>query len=181
MKKIDFSLFLRNFIIILIFSTSSLVASTLSFQQIETLKIVKSIAKQYPNQSGETFEYTAMAICLTETSAGVFKVGDIGKDPNIFKASLGIMQVRLETARFIAEKLKLTEIQKMSDVVLVNRLLSDDRFNIYVAVQYLVWLNDFTKNYFRSVSRYNGGNFNHTYYNKVIRNMRIIQNIKALN
>ncbi|MDX1809987.1 MAG: hypothetical protein R3331_10640 [Sulfurospirillaceae bacterium] len=181
MKKSNFSLFLRSFIIILIFSTSNLVASKLSLQQIETLKIVKDIAKQYPNKSGETFEYTAMAICLSETSAGVFKIGDIGKDPNIFKASLGIMQVRLETARFISEKLNLTEIQNMSDVVLVNRLLSDDKFNIYVAVQYLVWLNDFTKNYFRTVSRYNGGNYNHPYYNKVIRNMRIIQSIKSLN
>jgi len=176
-----FSLFLRIFFIILIVSTSSLVASNLSPQQIRTLKLVKEIAKQYPNKSGETFEYTAMSICMTETSAGIFKVGDIGKDPNIFKASLGIMQVRLQTARFTAEKLHLSEITKMSDVVLVNRLLGDDRFNIYVAVQYLVWLNDDTKNYFRTVSRYNGGNYNHTYYNKVIRNMRFIQTIKDLN
>ncbi len=180
MKKSSFSLFLRSFIIVLIFSTSNLIAAKLSLQQIETLKTVKDIAKQYPNQSGETFENTAMAICLSETSAGLFKVGDIGKDPNIFKASLGIMQVRLETARFIAEKLNLTKIKKMSDVVLVNRLLGDDKFNIFVAVKYLVWLNDYTKNYFRTVSRYNGGNYNHPYYNKVMRNMQFIQTITEL-
>jgi len=180
MKKSFFSLFLRSFIIICIFFASSLVASKLSPKQIETLKIVRDIAKQYPNANGETFENTAMAICLSETSAGVFKVGDIGKDPNIFKASLGIMQVRLETARFVAQKLNLTNIIKMSDVELVNRLLGDDKFNAYVAVNFIVWLNDYTKNYFRTVSRYNGGNHNRPYYYKVMRNMQFIKTVKEL-
>jgi hypothetical protein len=149
-------------------------ASIIKPRQVQTLEMVKEIASKYPNKQGETFEKTAMAICLTETSAGVFKVGDIGKDPNIFNASLGVMQVRLETARFIADKLGLVEIQQMSDVQLVNRLLGDDRFNIEVAVQFLVWLNDHTGDYFRTVSRYNGGNNNHPYYQRVMRNMRLI-------
>ncbi|NOX16156.1 MAG: lytic transglycosylase domain-containing protein [Epsilonproteobacteria bacterium] len=180
MKNLNFSLFLKSFIIICIFFVSGLHAVKLSPKQIEILKMVRNVAKQYPNRNGETFENTAMAISLSETSAGVFKVGDIGKDPNIFKASLGIMQVRLETARFVAQKLNLTKIKQMSDVQLVNHLLGDDKFNVYVAVKYIVWLNDYTKNYFRTVSRYNGGNYNKPYYYKVMRNMRFIRSIKEL-
>lgn len=161
---------------ILIFASSALQATVLKPEQIDTLTLVKEIALRHPDKSGETFAKTAMAICLTETSAGVFKVGDIGRDPNIFKASLGVMQVRLETARFIAEKLDLQEIKAMSDVKLVNKLLGDDRFNIEVAVQFLVWLSDYTNHdYFRTVSRYNGGNVNHPYYGRVMRNMQLIE------
>ena len=48
-------------------------------------------------------------------------------------------------------------------------------FNIEVAVQFLVWLSDYTKHdYFRTVSRYNGGDANHSYYSRVMRNMRLI-------
>ncbi len=181
MKKRAFSLFLKIFISVVFLTQINLLASKLSPQQIEILKMVKSIAKKYPNKEGETFEYTLMAICLSETSAGIFKVGDIGKDPNIFKASLGIMQVRLQTARFIADKLNLTEVQKMSDVKLVNHLLGDNEFNVYLATKYLVWLSDYTKNYFRTVSRYNGGNYNRPYYYKVMRNMKLIKSIEELN
>ena len=151
-------------------------SAVLSSKQIKTLKMVKKIAIQYPNKVGETFENTAMAICLTETSAGVFKVGDIGKDPNIFNASLGIMQVRLETAKFLAKKLNWTEVLNMSDVKLVNKLLGDDEFNVKVAVRFIVWLNDYTNhNYFRTVSRYNGGNYNRSYYYRVMKNMQIVK------
>lgn len=161
---------------ILIFAASALQAAVFKPEQINTLALVKEIALRYPDKNNETFAKTAMAICQTETSSGVFKVGDIGKDPNIFKASLGVMQVRLQTARFVAQKLDLQEIKSMSDVKLVNKLLSDDRFNIEVAVQFIVWLSNNTNHdYFRTVSRYNGGNSNYAYYNRVMRNMKLIQ------
>jgi len=175
MRKEILSYFLRSIILFGLF-ISSIHAATFSDKQIEILKMVREVALQYPNSTGETFESTAMAICLTETSAGVFKIGDIGKDPNIFKASLGIMQVRLETVRFLANKLNWTEVIKMSDVRLVNKLLSDDKFNATVAVKFIVWLNEYTNyNYFRTVSRYNGGNHNRPYYGRVMRNMKLIR------
>ncbi len=175
MKKDILSKFLGSIILFGLF-TCSLNAASFSDKQIEILKMVREVALHYPNSTGETFENTAMAICLTETSAGVFKIGDIGKDPNIFNASLGIMQVRLETARFLANKLKWKKLIEMSDVKLVNKLLSDDKFNVTVAVKYVVWLNNYTKhNYFRTVSRYNGGNHNHSYYGRVMKNMNLIR------
>jgi len=173
MKKLN--IFLRSIIIVSLF-TSITIADVFSPKQLETLKMVREVALSYPNTKGETFEYTAMAICLTETSAGVFKVGDIGKDPNIFNASLGIMQVRLETAKFLAKKLNWQKVLKMSDVKLVNKLLGDDKFNVTVAVRFIVWLSEYTDyNYFRTVSRYNGGNVNHPYYYRVMRNMDLIK------
>ena len=181
MKKDILSKLLRTVILFGLF-IGSLNAATFSDKQIETLKMVREVALQYPNSTGETFENTAMAICLTETSAGVFKIGDIGKDPNIFNASLGIMQVRLETARFLANKLEWREVIKMSDVRLVNKLLSDDKFNATMAVKFIVWLNNYTKHhYFRTVSRYNGGNYNHSYYGRVMKNMDLIRKKANLN
>ena len=167
----------KYIILILILLNFSVFAKELSKKQIETLKTVKEVALKYPNKHGETFEKTAMAICLSETSAGAMKIGDIGKNPNIFKASLGIMQVRLQTARFIAKTLDLKDVKNMSDIKLVNRLLSDDRFNIRIAVQFLVWLNDQTSSYFRTVSRYNGGNHNKKYYYKVMKNMQLVKKL----
>jgi soluble lytic murein transglycosylase-like protein len=80
------------------------------------------------------------------------------------------MQVRIQTAKFLAKKLEWKEVLAMSDVKLVNKLLGDDRFNVTVAVRFLVWLNDYTKqNYFRTVSRYNGGNYNYPYYYRVMK------------
>jgi len=175
MRKEILSSFLRGIILFGLF-IGSLNAATFSEKQIETLKMIREVALQYPNSNGETFENTAMAIALTETSVGIFKIGDIGKDPNIFNASLGIMQVRLQTARFLADKLDWKEVIEMSDKKLVNELLGNDRFNVTMAVKYIVWLNEYTKhNYFRTVSRYNGGNYNRPYYGRVMKNMALIR------
>jgi hypothetical protein len=92
------------------------------------------------------------------------------------------MQVRLETVRFLANKLEWKEVLELSDVKLVNKLLGDDRFNATVAVRFIVWLNDYTnQHYFRTVSRYNGGNYNHPYYQRVMKNMDLIRRKANLN
>lgn len=174
MKKITIFLF------ILTIFAGALSGSSLKTKQIDKLKLVKRIALQYPNKKGETFEKTAMSICLTETYAGRIKIGDVGKVPNIFNSSLGIMQVRLETARFIAKKLKMKEVLKLNDVDLVNKLLGDDKFNVTIAIRYLVWLNNHTDDYFRTVSRYNGGNSNYPYFSRVMKNMKRINKVETL-
>jgi len=78
----------------------------LSFKQKIILKTVKNVALQYPDKKGRTFENTAMAICMTETSGGKVRFGDkqlLRK--GIKKASYGIMQVRLATARQVQNHL----------------------------------------------------------------------------
>lgn len=173
---------LKFFIFILFFIglNSSLYGAKLKSHQLQKLELVKKVALRYANKKGETFERTAMSICLTETNAGRVRLGDLGSKPNILNSSLGIMQVRLQTARFIAKKLHLKEIEDMSDVQLVGKLLGDDEFNVTIAVRYLVWLSEHTRSYFQMVSRYNGGNVNHPYYKKVVKNIQKIKNETAL-
>ncbi len=154
-------------------------AKTLTLSQLLTLKTVKNVALSYPNRRGETFEKTAMAICMTETGCGKSHFGDkhlLRK--GIKKASYGIMQVRLQTARFVGKAYRLPEVMLRSDVDLIDKLMNDNAFNAKIAVLYLVWLSDHSRSYFEMVSRYNGGRSNHPYYNRVQRNMRFLSRFR---
>jgi hypothetical protein len=153
--------------------------SALDFRQKLTLKTVKNIAMFYPDKRGETFENTAMAICMTETSGGKINIGDTKLLKNGFKqASYGIMQVRLSTARFMAKKFKLLDVDNMNDILLIDKLMKDNLFNAKIGVMYIVWCSNNSKSYFETVSRYNGGRVNHPYYNRVQKNMRLIKKYK---
>lgn len=160
----------------IVFLFAGVHAKGLDFRQILTLKTVKNVALQYPNRKGQTLEETAMAICLAETSGGKVQWGDkqlLRK--GIKKASYGIMQVRLATARFVARKYNLLEVKLMSDTQLITKMMNDPIFNAKIAVLYLVYLSDSSKSYFEAVSRYNGGRVNHPYYNKIQRCLKIIR------
>ena len=143
-------------------------ARALDMKQILTLKTVKNIALQYPNKKGETFEHTMMAICMAETSGGTVNYGDKQLfKKGIKKASYGVMQVRLATARFVAKSFKLEHIKAMSDVELITKMMHESTFNTKIATLYIVWLSEHSKSYFEMVSRYNGGKVNHPYFNKI--------------
>ncbi|HHD77682.1 MAG TPA: hypothetical protein ENK97_02745, partial [Campylobacteraceae bacterium] len=117
-----------------------------------------------------------MAICLAETSGGKVKWGDKQLlRRGIKQASYGIMQVRLQTARFVAKKYNLLDIRMMSDTQIITKMMHDTIFNAKIAVLYLVYLSDSSKSYFEAVSRYNGGRVNYPYYNKVQRCLKIIR------
>jgi hypothetical protein len=150
-------------------------AKALDLRQIFTLKTVKNVALNHPNKKGETFEKTMMAICMTETSCGRENFGDKQLlKKGIKKASYGVMQVRLETARFVAKVHNLFDVKLMSDVELIEKMMHNSAFNAKIAVLYIVWLSDHSKSYFEMVSRYNGGKVNHPYYNRVQKNMRLL-------
>jgi len=97
------------------------------------------------------------------------------------ESSLGAFQIQVSTARFVIVKMKLTHYNKyLSDEkALVNALLTDVKFGAIIAVNYL------NRNYligqkrqkrnpwFFSVSRYNGGNINVNYVQKI--NQKIIK------
>ena len=136
--------------------TSSLFA--LSQKQIDTLQAVRDVAKTIPDKTGETFENTLSAICLTESSGGVNMIGDFKKGTSITKASIGAMQIQARTARFMAETYKaLNYIRPMSDLKIVNKLVSDIKFSATIAAYYMKWLSDYRKTYYSAVSGYNGG------------------------
>ncbi len=151
-------------------------SAALDFRQILTLKTVKNVALQYPNKKGETLEELAMAVCLAETSGGKVNWGDkqlLRK--GIKKASYGIMQVRLATARFVAKRYNLWDVKAMSDTQLITKMMRDPIFNAKIAVLYLVYLSDTSKSRFEAISRYNGGRVNHPYYNKIQRCLKVIR------
>ena len=165
--------------ILLVFAYQNLNAKSLDVNQLFILKQVKDIAKKYPNKKGKTLEHSAMAICLSETSAGKSRFGDKQLLKNGIKnASYGIMQVRLQTAKFVAKIYKLKDIVFFSDVLLIKKMMKDDAFGIRMGVLYLVWLSNTSKNHFETISRYNGGKVNHPYYNKVMKNLEIVKKYK---
>ena len=148
----------------------------LNFKQKLILKTVKNVASHYPDNKGQTFEDTAMAICMTETSGGKLNFGDAQLlKKGIKKASYGIMQVRLGTARFVAKEFKLRSIQGMSDLQLIKKMMHNNLFNAKIGVLYIVWCSNHSKSYFETVSRYNGGRVNYPYYNRVQKNLKLLK------
>ncbi len=154
-------------------------AKALDMKQILTLKTVKNIALQYPNKEGKTFEKTMMAICMAETSAGKVKYGDKQLlKKGLKKGSYGVMQVRLETARFVAKAFHLLDIRLMSDVGLIKKLMHESAFNAKIATLYIVWLSEHSQSYFEMVSRYNGGKANHPYFQKIQKYVNYLKRYK---
>ncbi len=154
-------------------------AKALDIRQILTLKTVKNIALQYPNKEGKTFEKTMMAICMAETSAGKVKYGDKQLlKKGLKKGSYGVMQVRLETARFVAKAFHLLDIRLMSDVGLIKKLMHESAFNAKIATLYIVWLSEHSQSYFEMVSRYNGGKTNHPYFQKIQKYVNYLKRYK---
>ncbi|MCH9813286.1 MAG: hypothetical protein K0U47_05010 [Epsilonproteobacteria bacterium] len=164
---------------LLLLCTVVLTLQALDFKQKLILKTVKNVASHYPDKRGHTFEKTAMAICLTETSGGKLNFGDKQLlKKGIKKASYGIMQVRLGTARFVAKEFKLLKVQRLSDLDLIKNLMHNNLFNAKIGVLYLVWCSNHSQSYFETVSRYNGGKVNHPYFNRVQKNLKIVQKYK---
>ena len=167
----------RIFILFCIFLVTNLMA--LHEHQLTILKQVREVAKNLPNKKGETFEDTLSAICLTESSAGLKLIGDFKKHRNIRRASLGIMQIQVDTARFVSSQYKsLKWVLKLNDRDLINKLLLDTKFSANIAAHYIRWLSDRTKRYYNMVSKYTGIKSNRGYYNRVMRNIKIVRNLK---
>jgi hypothetical protein len=144
-----------------------ILADALNLRQILTLKTVKNVALKYPNKDGITFEDTAMAICMVESDCGRINFGDKQLlKKGLKRASYGVMQVQLQTAKFVIKHYNLME-RLLSDVELIEKMMKDSAFNAKISVLYIVWLSEHSKSYFEMVSRYNGGKVNHPYYNKV--------------
>jgi len=164
---------IKFLILLMLFITYS---HGLNFKQKLILKTVKNVALNYPDKKGRTYEHTAMAICMTETSGGKVNFGDKQLlKRGIKKGSYGIMQVRLATARLVAKSFKLRNIQNMSDLTLIQNMMHNNLFNAKIGVLYLVWCSNHSKSYFETVSRYNGGKVNHKYYNKVQKNLNLLK------
>lgn len=163
---------------ILTLLTASLFA--ISPEQQKVLQTIRDVARTIPDHSGETYEDTLSAICLTESSAGKNLIGDFNKNVVITKASLGVLQIQVATARFISKRIDaLSWLNGLSDAQIANKLLTDVELSARIAAHYLTLLMKARGEYFKMVSGYNGGMINHPYYARVMKNMELVKKLVA--
>lgn len=173
--------------LVFIFSSFALNADETKYnfsdEQYRLLKIAFNVGKNIHAKNGMSFEKALSSIVLTETTSGKYIIGDsFDKDRSrrhLLKNSLGPFQIRLSTVRVISRKIpSLKYLQDKSDWYIMNKLLNDYVFGAVIAGNYLKYNYERTGNdYFKCISRYNGGNKNITYYNKVMNNMIIISDL----
>lgn len=182
---------MKIFIISVVLCCSSLFSTSLSKQQIKNLKEAKQVAKLVKAKDGMTFENAIQGIMLVESSAGLELIGDKyknGKLKSLYESSLGTLQIKISTAKETIKKSKfLRKYFKhllTDDKKLVNMLLTNIRFSTLIAVYYLKFNYEhairlgFSKPYFRTISRYNGGWNNKTYYTRVKKRIRWLKKFK---
>lgn len=148
-------------------------------KQLEVLQTVRNVAKSIPDKNGKTYENTLSAICLTESSAGKYTIGDFKQKKSFTKASLGAMQIQVATARHVSRNVKkLRWINDLDDLQLAARLLGDVQLSAKIATHYVILLHEARRNdHFTAVSGYNGGMINHTYYSRVMENMKLVNHL----
>lgn len=163
--------------LLLILTITALFSEEPTLKQKEIIKIVKAVAKTIPDKNGKTHEDIMCGICLTESTAGENIIGDIKKgSTDLSKGSLGIMQVKLSTARFLGNIYSdLYFIKKMDDKALIHLLLNDPVFSTKIATRYFVFNKNRLESSFKGISLYNGGGNNVVYYNRVKKNMGRIE------
>lgn len=148
----------------------------LSQEQLKVLQTVRDVARTIPDYSGETYENTLAAICLTESSAGENIIGDFRPGIIITRASLGSMQIQVGTARYVARSIPaLGWLNGLSDAQIANKLLTDVKTSAQISAHYLALLKKSRKDYFRMISGYNGGMTNMPYYERVMKNRKLLE------
>lgn len=173
---------MRKILIGLAILTGVSFAVELNTRQIETLNLVREVAKSMPSKNGHTYEDTIAGIALTESSAGLNNVGDLKEgDTNLYNASLGALQVRVETVRYLSDtKSKYKYLREKTDKDIAFMLLENPRFNAEATVDYfLINYNRFkVDKYFKAISLHNGGVRNYQYVDRVLNNVKTIKEAK---
>lgn len=170
------------FRLLILLSVGKILCADISKDQLKTLQTVRDVAKTIPDNTGETYENTLSAICLTESSGGVHLLGDIQKGTDITKASLGALQIQIATAKHIAKLTpSLRHLLKLSDEKLATLLLTDVKTSTKIAAHLLVRLKHSRKKYFNMVSGYNGGYSNAPYYKRVKKNLSLVYKLVKQN
>lgn len=165
-------------LILIVLLIVNMKADILSKKQKKVLNLVREIARTMPDKNGETYENTLAAISITESSAGKHIVGDIKKgDTSLLHASLGHMQVRIATVKYISRFKGFKHIRHWSKEKIKNKLLTDMEFSIKIALKYfLINRNRFKNNgYFKAISLYNGGLNNYPYVERVLKNIKLVK------
>jgi len=153
--------------------------------QLKTLQMVMNKAREHKAFNKERFPKTLAAICLSESTAGKLEskgkhtITDLDKKnrKDITKASLGVMQIRIETAKDMIKFYNLKYLKNLSDKELAERLLNDINASTEIATLYFITNFNYYKNFYVAISRYNGGTRNKKYVLKVLKNLKIINKL----
>lgn len=107
------------------------------------------------------------------------RVHVVGGIKQLKSGSLGPFQVRVNTAKYVIQEMKLSQYAHLlkSDTAIIDRLLKDPEFGATMAAGYLKINYKEAEQagvkdpWWRSVSRYNGGNHNTTYVRHITNKM----------
>jgi hypothetical protein len=173
--------------LVLVFSVSyGSYGSVFNDSQKHIIRKSYNIGKLIKAKDGMTFEHTLSSIAFTESSAGKYIIGD-KFSKKLKDASLGVYQIRLETAKFIIKRDKFLNkhfkyLLKDNDA-LISMLLREEDFGALVAGHLLKFWYEYAlrkgvKNpWFYAVSRYNGGTKNVKYVNRIRKNMKVTKRL----
>lgn len=171
---------MKFFMLISLIFSLSFGEEILTEKQREVLMTVRNVAKMVPSVEGKTYQDALTAICLSESSAGRDLVGDVKPGMAEHKGSLGIMQMKVSTAREVARNhKKLKFITLWTDRQLATQLKHNQQFAALMATYYFIGNLNHHGTVFKAISRYNGGLNNWKYVQKVNNNLRLVKLLKA--
>ena len=143
-----------------------------------------NIGKLIKAKDGMTFENSLASIVFTESSAGKYVVGD-RFSKHLRDASLGAFQIRIKTAKWIIKKDKFCnkhfKFLLEDEDALITYLLTKPRFGAIIAgfflkISYEYALRKGIENPWEyAISRYNGGDKNYKYINRVKKNIKLLK------
>lgn len=145
-------------------------------------KLAKSVGSKICASNNLCFGDTLQNIAFIESNYGNKKISKRSK--NISNYSLGTFQIKPSTAVEVIQKADLYQYKYLSKQQIIHKLKNDDNFSALIAGSYLrlnyeIGINRKIKNPYRfAISRYNGGNNNKKYIEKI--NKIYIDNKKDL-
>lgn len=137
-------------------------------------KLAKSVGSKICFQNmcfGDTLQH----IAFIESTYGKRKSSKKNKSKNKLSNSLGTFQIKPSTAVEVIQKAELEQYKYLSNTQIIHKLKNDDNFSAIIAGNYLrlnyeIGINRKIKNPYRfAISRYNGGNHNKMYIEKIIK------------
>lgn len=172
-KKIIMSIYICIFTITPDVSISGQLNNVqLTNDQEKIKKLAKSVGSKICFQNmcfGDTLQH----IAFIESNYGNKKISKRSK--NISNYSLGTFQIKPSTAVEVIQKADLEQYKYLSKQQIIHKLKNDDNFSALIAGSYLrlnyeIGINRKIKNPYRfAISRYNGGNHNKMYIEKIIK------------
>ena len=157
----------------------------ISVKQVECIKIAYQVGKQFKLPYIGDIRKTLASIVLQESSACVHLIGDIDLKANplnnLYEASIGAFQIRMDTAKFIYDiykkELSIYSLYFQNDIILFQGLYDDILFGANLTAYY------FKYNYERAlrkrirypyryaISRHNGDLSYRKYFNRIMKRM----------